>query len=65
MKGKEKKSSFGLGPRTNLNPIYKGTSLGLGPKLRYTLGKILGTQECPTLQVAFICIVGSFLDDSY
>ena len=32
------------------------TSLGLGPEFRYVIGKVLGTQDRPALQLAFICI---------
>ncbi len=34
--GKEKESSPSLGSETNMNFIYKGTSLKLGPELRYS-----------------------------
>ncbi len=46
-----------LGPGTNLDSIHKGTSLGLGPELRYVLGKVLGTQDHPALWLALFVLL--------
>ena len=49
-------STWFLGLGTNLDSMHEGTSLGLGPEFRYVIEKVLGIQDRPALQLAFIYI---------